>query len=50
VILIPVSVVSLVAAHYRAHRKGAGSRAQRVVLWVATAGSIALWVLPRVIG
>ena len=49
VILIPVSVVSLAAAHYIAHRKGAGGRRQRVLLWIATPVSIALWVLPHVI-
>ena len=49
VILIPVSVVLLAVAHYRAHRNRVGGRAQRVVLWIATAGSIALWVLPHVI-
>jgi len=49
IILIPVSVVSLAVAHYRARRTGAGGRRQRVVLWIATAGSIVLWVLPHVI-
>jgi hypothetical protein len=48
VILIPVSVVSLAVAHYRAHRKGTGGRGQQA-LWLATAGSVALWVLPHLI-
>jgi hypothetical protein len=48
-ILIPVSVVSLAVAHYRAYRKGASGRVQQLGLWIATAGSVALWVLPQVI-
>jgi hypothetical protein len=50
IILVPVSVVSLAVAHYLAYQKGAGGRGQRVALWVATPVSIALWVLPHVMG
>jgi hypothetical protein len=49
VILIPVSAVSLAVAHYLAHRRGAGGRAQRAMLWIATPVSIALWALPHMI-
>jgi hypothetical protein len=49
VILISVWAVSLAVAHYLAYRKGAGGRAQRVVLWIATPVSIALWALPHMI-
>jgi hypothetical protein len=49
VILLPVSVLSLLAGHYLAHRRGAGSRRQRILLWVATPVAVAFWILPRVL-
>jgi len=50
VVLIPVSALSLVAGHYLAHRRGAGGKRQRILLWVATPVSVAFWVLPHVLG
>lgn len=38
-----------VAAHGFAYRRTGGGRGQRVLLWIATAISIALWALPHVI-
>lgn len=49
-VLIPVSVLSLALAHYVAYRRGAGSRRQRFVLWIATPLSAAFWLLPLVVG
>jgi hypothetical protein len=49
VILIPISMVSLVAAHGFAYRQGDGGRRQRLLLWIATPVSIALWAVPHVI-
>jgi hypothetical protein len=46
VVLIPLSVVSLALGHYFAYRQGAGGHRQRVMLWVATPLSLALWVMP----
>jgi hypothetical protein len=46
-VLIPLSVASLGLAYYTAYRLGRGGRRQRVLLWVATPVSIALWTLPR---
>jgi hypothetical protein len=49
VILIPISMVSLVVAHGFAYRQGDGGRRQRLLLWIATPVSIALWALPHMI-
>jgi hypothetical protein len=44
VVLIPVSVVSLLMAHYFAYRHGQRTTRQRALLWIATAISVGLWV------
>jgi len=46
IVLIPVSVASLALGHYFAYRQGAGGRGQRLMLWIATPVSLALWVVP----
>ena len=46
IVLIPVSVASLALGHYFAHRHGAGGHRQRLMLWIATPVSLALWVVP----
>jgi len=46
IVLIPVSIASLTVGHYFAYRQGAGGRRQRVMLWIATPASLALWVVP----
>jgi hypothetical protein len=46
IVLIPVSIASLALGHYFAYRQGAGGRRQRVMLWIATPASLALWVVP----
>lgn len=46
IVLIPVSIASLALGHYFAYRRGAGGRQQRVMLWIATPASLALWVVP----
>jgi len=46
IVLIPVSIASLALGHYFAHRQGAGGHPQRVMLWIATPVSLALWVVP----
>jgi hypothetical protein len=46
IVLIPGSIASLALGHYFAYRQGAGGRPQRVMLWVATPVSLALWVVP----
>lgn len=46
IVLIPVSIASLALGHYFAYRQGAGGRRQRLVLWIATPVSLALWVVP----
>jgi hypothetical protein len=46
IVLIPVSIASLGLGHYFAYRQGAGGRRQRVMLWIATPASLALWVVP----
>ena len=46
IVLIPVSIASLALGHYFAHRQGAGGRGQRVMLWIATPASVALWIVP----
>jgi hypothetical protein len=46
IVLIPVSIASLALAHYFAYRQGVGGRRQRVMLWIATPASLALWVVP----
>jgi hypothetical protein len=48
-LLIPVSLASLALGHYLAHRRGAGGRWQRVLLWTATPVSLLLWVAPRLL-
>ncbi|HEY9507573.1 MAG TPA: hypothetical protein VIQ27_16505 [Gemmatimonadales bacterium] len=45
IVLIPVSIASLALGHYFAYRQGAGGRRQRLVLWIATPVSLALWVV-----
>jgi len=42
--LILVSIGSLALGHYFAYRQGAWGR-QRVMLWIATPASLALWVV-----
>jgi hypothetical protein len=49
-VLIPVSALSLVAAHYLAHRRRTGGKRQRILSWVATPVSVAFWVLPHIFG
>jgi hypothetical protein len=49
VVLIPMSVVSLALAYYFAYRRGVGGYRQRVLLWIATPVSVALWVLPSLL-
>ena len=49
VVLVPVSVVSLAVAHDSACRRGAGGYRQRVLLWIATPVSVALWALPHLV-
>ena len=49
VALIPMSVVSLALAHYFAYRRGVDRQRQRVLLWIATPVSVALWVLPSLL-
>ena len=46
IVLIPLSVVSLALGHYFAYRQGAEGRRQRLMLWIATPVSLALWVVP----
>ena len=46
IVLIPVSIASLGLGHYFAYRQGAGGHRQRVMLWIATPASLALWVAP----
>jgi hypothetical protein len=46
IVLIPVSIASLALGHYFAYRQGAAGRRQRVMLWIATPASLALWVAP----
>jgi hypothetical protein len=46
IVLIPVSIASLALGHYFAYRQGAGGRRQRVMLWIATPASVALWIVP----
>ena len=50
ILLIPLSALSLAVGHYVAHRRGAGGRRQRMLLWIATPVSLAFWILPRVLG
>jgi len=49
IVLIPVSIASLALGHYFACRQGAGGRRQRLVLWIATPVSLALWVVPSML-
>jgi hypothetical protein len=49
VILIPISAVSLAAAHAFAYWQGAAGHRQRILLWIVTPVSIALWALPHMI-
>jgi hypothetical protein len=49
IVLIPVSIASLGLGHYFAYRQGAGGRRQRVMLWIATPASLALWVVPSML-
>jgi hypothetical protein len=46
IVLIPVSLASLALGHYFAYRQGADGRRQRVMLWIATPVSVALWIVP----
>ena len=46
IVLIPVSIASLTLAHYLAYRHAAGGRGQRVMLWISTPATFALWVVP----
>jgi hypothetical protein len=46
IVLIPVSLASLALGHYFAYRQGARGRRQRVMLWIATPASLAVWVVP----
>ena len=46
IVLIPVSITSLALGHYFAFRQGVRGRRQRVMLWIATPVSLALWVAP----
>jgi len=46
IVLIPVSIAALALGHYLAYRRGTGGRRQRVMLWIATPASLALWVVP----
>jgi hypothetical protein len=46
IVLIPVSIASLALGHYFAHRQGVRGRRQRVMLWIATPVSVALWMAP----
>ena len=46
IVLIPVSVVSLALGHFFAYRQGVEGRRQRLMLWIATPVSLALWVVP----
>jgi hypothetical protein len=46
IVLIPVSIASLTVGYYFAYRQGTGGRRQRVMLWIATPASLALWVVP----
>ena len=50
IVLIPLSALSLAVGHYVAYRRGAGGRRQRMLLWIATPVSLALWILPRILG
>jgi hypothetical protein len=46
IVLIPVSIVSLVAAHYFAYRHGRRTTRQRSLLWIVSVISVAFWVVP----
>ncbi len=46
IVLIPVSLASLALGFHFAYRQGAGGHRQRVMLWMATPASLALWVVP----
>lgn len=42
IVLIPVSILSLAAAHYFAYRNGR----RRLLLWIATVISVGFWIVP----
>jgi hypothetical protein len=46
IVLIPVSIALLALGHYFAYRQGAEGRRQRLMLWIATPVSLALWGVP----
>jgi hypothetical protein len=46
IILVPVSITSLTLGYHFAYRQDAGGRRQRVMLWIATPISLALWIVP----
>jgi hypothetical protein len=48
ILLIPVSIVSLAAAHYFAYRHGHSTARRRPLLWIVTAISVGFWVVPLV--
>lgn len=49
IILVPVSIASLTLGYYFVYRQDAGGRRQRVMLWIATPVSLALWIVPWVL-
>jgi hypothetical protein len=48
ILLIPVSIVSLAAAHYFAYRHGQSTARRHPLLWIVTAISVGFWVVPLV--
>ena len=48
VLLIPVSIASLAAAHYFAYRHGRRTIRERPLLWVATVISVGFWAIPLI--
>jgi hypothetical protein len=49
-VLMAVSAISLVVAHYLAHRKaGSGQRRQPIILWTTTALSVCFVVAPAML-